>query len=99
MTEAPEAALREAIRGLHGCASRWVESVPVHEVHDGRTVWQGGVQLFDLIGHPKATRAYAWSHETKGGKRRFVAVLHLPPVDSPQAAVRAAIVEEHRGQA
>jgi hypothetical protein len=29
-------------------------------------------------------------------KRRFFAVLHQPPVDSPQAAVRAAIVAENR---
>ena len=97
MTEVPEVALREAIRGLHGCDSRWVEAVPVREVHEGLTVWDGDVQVFDLIDHPKATRAYAWSHETEGGKRRFVAVLHLPPVASPQAAVRAAIVAEHRG--
>ena len=32
-------------------------------------------------------------------KRRFFAVLHETPVDSPQAAVRAAIVEEYRKSA
>jgi hypothetical protein len=31
-------------------------------------------------------------------RRRFVARLHQPPVDSPQAAVRAAIVAEQRGR-
>jgi len=68
-------ALVEAIRHLHGCEARWVESVPVHETHEGRTVWDGEVQVFDLVGHPKAQRAYAWSHATTGTKRRFVAVL------------------------
>ena len=29
-------------------------------------------------------------------KRRFVAVLHQGPVDSPETAVRAAIVERYR---
>jgi hypothetical protein len=39
------------------------------------------------------SRAYAWSSPSEGStKRRFFAVLHQPPVGSPQAAVRAAIV-------
>ncbi|MCA1624999.1 MAG: hypothetical protein LC778_14605 [Acidobacteria bacterium] len=56
-------------------------------------MWQGDVEVFTIRGHPKANRAYAWAHETDKGKR-YVAVLELPPVDSPQNAVRAAIVEE-----
>jgi hypothetical protein len=24
-----------AIRHMHGCEARWVESVPVHELHEG----------------------------------------------------------------
>jgi hypothetical protein len=30
--------------------------------------------------------------------KRHVAVLHVPPIDSPQAAVRAVIVHEYRSQ-
>jgi len=52
--------------------------------------------VFDLIGHPTATRCYAWSHATTGKKRRFVAVLHQGSVDSPEKAVKAAIVGEYR---
>ena len=44
-------------------------------------------------------RAYAWAHESDAGGRRYVAVLHVPPVDSPRAAVRAAIVQEARERA
>ena len=88
-------ALRQAIRDLHGCDSTHVESVPVTETFQGQTVWDGTVDVFDLEGHPTATRCYAWSHALDDSeKRRYVAVLHEGPVDSPQAAVRAAIVEE-----
>ncbi len=83
---------------MHGCESRWVESVPVHEKHEGKTVWDGEVQVFDLVGHPKAKRAYAWSHATEGTKRRFHAVLGLPPVDGPVMAVRTAVLAEYRSR-
>jgi hypothetical protein len=89
-------ALREAIRHLHGCDARLVESVAVRETHEDTVVWDGEVQVFELVEHPTAARCYAWSHATTGARRRFVAVLHAPPVDSPRAAVRAAIVQEHR---
>ncbi|HEY4014351.1 MAG TPA: hypothetical protein VGM06_13500 [Polyangiaceae bacterium] len=90
-------ALLDAIRHLHGCEALWVESVPVHEkTPAGATVWQGEVQVFDLVGHPKAKRAYAWSHATEGTKRRFHAVLGLPPVDGPVMAVRTAVLAEYR---
>jgi hypothetical protein len=60
-------------------------------------VWDGVVQVFDLIDHPEADRCYAWSHAVDDSdRRRFVAVLHKPPVDSPQAAVRAAVAAEYR---
>lgn len=73
-----------------------MESVRVTETFQGKTVWDGTVEVFDLIGHPTAKRAYAWAHETDQGKTRYVAVLHEGKVDSPVAAVRAAIVAEHR---
>lgn len=91
-------ALQDAIRHMHGCESRWVESVPVHEKHEGKTVWDGEVQVFDLVGHPKAKRAYAWSHATEGTKRRFHAVLGLPPVDGPVMAVRTAVLAEYQSR-
>ena len=96
VSEIDKVALSKAIRDLHSCDSVWVESVPVKETFQGQTVWEGSVQVFDLIGHPTAKRCYAWSHATKGKKRRFVAVLHQGPVDSPEKAVRAAIASEHR---
>ncbi len=97
MSEVPVAALRDAIRNLHGCDSTFVESVPVVERFKGQIVWEGTVVVFDLIGHPKARRAYAWSADVPGTeRRRFVAVLRLPPVDTAADAVKASIVADRR---
>jgi hypothetical protein len=54
------------------------------------------VEVFALSGHPKAKKAYAWSHRegTNGQGERFVAVLEIPPVESPVTAVRASIVAD-----
>jgi hypothetical protein len=87
-------ALIDAIRHMHGCEATFVESVPVRETFQGQAVWEGEVQVFDVTGHPTAKRCYAWSHATEGTKRRFVVVLHVPPIDSPIAAVRASIVAD-----
>ncbi len=90
------AELRKVIRRLHGCEAAHAGTVSIKEVFQGRTVWEGKVEVFNIRGHPKATRAYAWAHATgendKG--KRYVAVLELPPVDSARAAVRAAIIDE-----
>lgn len=85
--------LGRAILNLHGCKSERIESVPVKETFEGDTVWEGVVEVFDLIDHPTAKRCYAWSHAIDGStKRKFIAVLHQGPVDSPRNAVKAAIV-------
>lgn len=89
--------LQSAIRRLHECEADYLETVPVTETFQGQTVWQGEVEVFNLRGHPKAMRCYAWSHETDKGNR-VVAVLELPPVTSAQTAVRAAIVAEMKGK-
>jgi hypothetical protein len=90
--------LREVIRRLHGVESRHLESVPIKETFQGRTVWEGIVEVFELVGHPKAAKVYAWAHDTDDPKRprRHVIVLHVAPVDSPIAAVRASIVRDYR---
>ena len=71
-------------------------SVPVKEVFNGQTVWEGIVEVFDLHGHPKANTAYAWTHATDDPDipKRSVTVLHVPPAVSPIPAVRVAIMQE-----
>jgi hypothetical protein len=89
--------LQSAVELQHHCSARLAQSVPITETFAGKAVWEGVVHVFDLEGHPKATTAYAWSSPIEGSdKRRFFAVLHLPPVTSPAEAVRAAIVAEHK---
>ncbi|MFS8086466.1 MAG: hypothetical protein ACMG6H_12610, partial [Acidobacteriota bacterium] len=68
----------------------------VTEEFQGETVWQGTVEVFDVSGHPKAKRAYAWGHVTgeNDQARRYVTVLELPPVTSPETAVKAGIMSE-----
>jgi hypothetical protein len=90
--------LRDAIRRLHGADATHIESVPVTETFQGKTVWDGVVEVFELHGHPTAHRAYAWAHDTDDAKnpRRHVTVLHLHPIKSAHDAVRAAIVQEFR---
>lgn len=90
--------LQNAILNLHGCEADHVETVPVTETFQDQIVWEGEVEVFNIRGHPKAKRAYAWAHKTDKGER-FVTVLELPPVDSAQSAVRAAIVQEMRSNA
>jgi hypothetical protein len=93
--------LRDVIRRLHGVESSHVASVPVKETFQGRTVWEGVVEVFDLIGHPSATKIYAWSHDTDNPDqpRRHVTVLHSNPIISPVLAVRAAILQEFKNNA
>ncbi len=97
MAEIESDQLQAAVEAMRHCNATLAQSVPVRERHGEATVWEGVVHVFDLTGHPKATRAYAWSSPIEGNdKRRFIAVLHLPPVTSPVEAVRAAILAENR---
>ena|ERR1700737_1418042 len=97
MIEVEADQLREAVEHTHGGSATLVQALPVKETFEGATVWEGIVHVFALDGHPKATRAYAWSSPIKGSdKRRFFAVLHIPPIMSPLDAVRAAIVAEQK---
>jgi hypothetical protein len=75
------------IRQLHGCDSKHIESAPVHEVFKDKTVWQGNVEVFELTGHSKAKRCYGWSY---GQPEEFITVLEIPPVTSPETAVKVA---------
>jgi hypothetical protein len=95
MDEAGTQALQEAIKNMHGCESTFVESIPVHETFNNQTVWEGDVEVFDLIGHPQAKRCYAWSSSTDTpGRRRFHAVLGVGPITNALMAVRASIIAD-----
>lgn len=91
MDDAGQEALRDAIQHMHGLRSEWLESVPIREVFKGELVWEGEIQVF-AVEHPEVTRVYAWSHLVNdSGRRKFFAVLGIPPVNSALDALRASI--------
>ncbi len=91
MNEQSIPAFEKAIKATHGCRSVLRERVAVREVFEGETVWEGEVLVFNLFAHPTAFTCYAWSVD-----QQVTADLHEGPVNSPEAAVRAALVEKHR---
>jgi hypothetical protein len=82
--------LRDAIETMHECKAEHVGSQLVIEFFRGKMAWDGMVEVFALVNHPKAKRAYAWSYPD-GSDTRFVTVLEIPPVENAETAVRAAI--------
>lgn len=90
--------IKQVVIHLYKVEAHHVESVPVEEVFNGRVVWKGVVEVFTLAGHPKAKRCFAWSHSDGKGDtdEQFVTVLEVPPVASPETAVKIAILSEVR---
>ena len=76
------ASIHASVEVQHECRAVFRDSVRIREEYEGEAVWDGDVYVFDLTDHPTAEVAYA--------------VLHTGPVDSPEKAVRAAIVSEYR---
>jgi hypothetical protein len=98
MTEVAPSELKLAVERTHGGTATFVQSVPVSDMFEGSLAFDGSIAIFDIVGHPEATRAYAWTRDLPDGRTRTYAVLHLPPIRGPQDAVRAAIVAEARGK-
>ena len=84
--------IRKAVEEHAECRSKHRYSVPVTEGYLDQIMWEG-VEVFDLDGHPKANRAYGWQF-WEGRNAQYAVVLGIPPVDSPNAAVRASIAAE-----
>ncbi len=99
MREVDAQQLRAAVEHQHGVSPILREIVPVAEEFGGRAVWQGVVHVFQLEGHPTASVCYAWSSPIEGSdRRRFYAVLGIPPINSAADAVRAAIVADRKAE-
>jgi hypothetical protein len=87
------AALQYAIWRMHGVESVHVQTVYLLERFQGETVWDGDVEVFDLVNHPNAKRAYAWAHfdGPNEDQTRFVVVLELPPVKDARSAIQGSV--------
>jgi hypothetical protein len=98
-TEVSADELRLAVQRAFGAAAALARVEPVRETFEGRPAWSGVVHVFDILGHPDAQVAYAWTARIESStKRRFYTVLGKPPINSAADAVRAAIVQEHRSK-
>ena len=89
--------LQKAIRELFGCDSRWVRAESVVETFEGKRVWEGTVEVFDLIGYSDASQCFAWITPLEPRERAY-AVLRVPPITSAADAVRASIVRDFKNQ-
>jgi hypothetical protein len=83
--------LTKAIRHLYCHEAEYIRTVPIKEVFEGKTIWDGEVEIFILRNY-KAKRCYAWGHRKDGGGWKITTVLELPPVVSARTAVKAAIM-------
>jgi hypothetical protein len=79
---------------MHKCKARHVGSKRVIELFPRKIAWDGVVETFDLRGHPQAKRCYAWSFT----EPKYTTVLEIPPVNSPQSAVKVAIASKSRAK-
>jgi hypothetical protein len=82
--------LRIAVEHVNHCEAAHASSTVVRESFQGQTVWEGVVESFIIRGRPTADRCYAWSYDF-GGETHHTTVLQLPPVDSPETAVKMAL--------
>jgi hypothetical protein len=90
--------LQDVIQRVHGVESRHIESVSIQDIYQGKTLWEGFVEVFEVIGHMKTTKIYAWAHGTSNPeRRRHVTVLHIKPITNALLAVRAAILHDLQG--
>ncbi|MEP6669003.1 MAG: hypothetical protein ABJF10_07625 [Chthoniobacter sp.] len=83
--------LKTAIETLHHCTAHHLDSTPVFEAFQGKVIWEGVVDTFEIIGHPKTFRCYAWPFKSDAGEELSATVLGIPPVASPETAVKVAI--------
>ena len=94
-TEQYIANLKEAITRLHGVDSVHLRTDHVTEIFRGEVLWEGDVETFALVNHPKTRMLYAWAY-FEDGQKQFAIILRLPPVDRPIDAVRAHTIAEAR---
>ena len=87
------AILQMDVQEKFNCTAVYRESVEVHEVLDGDTIWRGRVEIFELTGHAETKKCYAWAcpDKDKVGTMRLITVPASHIINSPQKAVHAAI--------
>ena len=78
--------------------SLYIGSKLVKEVFQGQVAWEEGRSrdIRPLIGYPKAKNCFAWYFTDEKGEKQYTTILGIPPIDSPEMAVKAAIAGKAR---
>jgi hypothetical protein len=83
-----------AVERAAGKSVKRLASVPVLETQRGEVLWKGVVEVF-LISSPPPDRAYGWMVDGES-EPQYVAMLGMPPINSPADAVRAWLAAEKK---
>jgi hypothetical protein len=84
-----ESEIRFAIHQTHDCEAEALESI-VHVKNPSRkgAPWERKVHVFEVSGHSKSTRCYAWVEPLDKTAITIRAVLHSDMISSPEKAVQ-----------
>lgn len=82
---------RLALRQRYGCDAHFNTTVDVSIPLRGRAPWRGSVHVFDISGHPSATRGYALPRRMNARTMIIHTVLESASVTAPEQAVRTVL--------
>lgn len=86
--------LEQAFKDLHDCKAIHKATVPITERFEGEIVWDGDVEVFELLGHPRTRTGFAWASGM--AKEDVVTVLSIPPTDTALKALQAWIASREK---
>ena len=81
-------ALLTAIENRAKCQAVYQNTQPIKFSIDGKVLWKGKVEVFQLKGHPQAQQAFGWGFENAQKKMEYITVIGIAPLDTPMAAVK-----------
>jgi len=91
--------LRYVIEDTHHCkVGGLAEVVDVRIPRRNKPTWEGPVHVFEIGGHPKAARCYAWPEPVNKTTITIRAVLHSDKISSAQKAVHSVIARKRNDQ-
>ena len=80
--------VQDAIEGRAKCPAVYQGTQPIKFSMDGKVLFNGKVEVFQLKDHPQAKLAFGWGFENDKKKWEYITVLGVPPLDTPLAAVK-----------
>lgn len=84
--------IRHAVEAETGLAAAHMGSYPVHENLGSGIFWRGDVEVFKVVGHAQADKAYAWGWLDEEDIRYHV-VLNVAPINTATDAVKIVFLQ------